>query len=76
MRCERCDGCGYVVTGWLTDDRIKTPIELPAAAFEKPRMNEGDTFGIPCPRCGGTGIRHCCDGEDPDGGNDVTKESE
>lgn len=28
----------------------------------------------PCPECGGSGIRDCCDGEDAEGESDVTKD--
>lgn len=55
----RCDRCDGTGAGYWHTHNLK--------------RGEFKIYPAPCPYCGGTGIRHCCDGEDTDGGNDVTK---
>lgn len=48
MRCEYCLGIGEV----LIDDAGKIVTRLRDA-----------TMMIPCPQCGGSGLDHCCSGD-------------
>jgi hypothetical protein len=55
MKCDQCDGFGMLADAadrppWpVWESRRATPV-TPAAP-------------IPCPRCGGTGVSHCCEGD-------------
>jgi hypothetical protein len=50
MRCEECAGVGEV----MIDDRGNIT-----------RVFRLAQLILPCPRCGGSGQQHCCEGERP-----------
>lgn len=52
MKCDQCDGFGL-----LADTPEQPPWPM--------RDSDGaaDARPVPCPRCGGTGISHCCEGD-------------
>lgn len=52
MRCETCEGEGFV-EGW-----VDTPVSI--GPFTS-KMGKA-WFAAPCPDCGGSGVVHCCDG--------------
>ena len=53
MKCDQCDGFGMLAD---TADRPPWPV------WEVRREGE-PAAPIPCPRCGGTGVSHCCEGD-------------
>lgn len=59
MRCEVCDENGMVPALVETDNG---PVPCPY-------------LGEPCPACGGTKIRHCCDGDTPTPRDDLEKQA-
>ena len=52
MRCEMCDGRGFV------RDMSKNIVTEGAAGTQCCRAH------LPCPVCQGSGIAYCCEGED------------
>jgi hypothetical protein len=53
MKCDQCDGFGMLADA---ADRPPWPV------WEARRADER-AVPIPCPRCGGTGVSHCCEGD-------------
>ena len=53
MKCDQCDGFGMLAD---TADRPPWPV------WEARRAGE-PAVPVPCPRCGGTGVSHCCEGD-------------
>jgi hypothetical protein len=55
MKCDQCDGFGMLADA---GDRPPWPVW-------EARKLEGESLAvpIPCPRCGGTGTSHCCEGD-------------
>jgi hypothetical protein len=56
MKCDQCDGFGMLADA---ADRAPWPVWAAGTAGER----ELHVSPIPCPRCGGTGISHCCEGD-------------
>jgi len=54
MKCDQCDGFGM-----LTD----SPDNAPWSVWQAKQEGRAIVRPVPCPRCGGTGISHCCEGD-------------
>ena len=54
MKCDQCDGFGMLADA---ADRPPWPV------WEAREQRESLAAPIPCPRCGGTGVSHCCEGD-------------
>ena len=54
MKCDQCDGYGMLADA---ADRPPWPVWEARAPPEPPAAP------VPCPRCGGTGVSHCCEGD-------------
>jgi hypothetical protein len=54
MKCDECDGFGM-----LAD----TPERAPWHVWRGKEETVAVAWPVPCPRCGGTGISHCCEGD-------------
>jgi len=54
MKCDQCEGFGM-----LAD----TPERAPWPVWQSRHEDLATTNPIPCPRCGGTGVSHCCEGD-------------
>ena len=53
MKCDQCEGFGMLADA---ADRLPWPV------WEARRPDQ-PAAPIPCPRCGGTGVSHCCEGD-------------
>jgi hypothetical protein len=54
MKCDQCDGHGMLAD---TADRPPWPV------WEARTGGASAAPPVPCPRCGGTGVSHCCEGD-------------
>ena len=47
MKCERCQGVGFI--------RVESRIDVKSMDLAY--------VHVPCPRCCGNGLQHCCEGD-------------
>jgi hypothetical protein len=54
MKCDQCDGHGLLAE---VEGRPPWPV------WEARERGSAAARPVPCPRCGGTGVSHCCEGD-------------